>query len=405
MSPFLRIPVEIIQEIIRHVDDFAGLDNLISVLPQYKAIFLANSHNLVPHMLPLSTAYADEIKTMASRIIIPPSSTLNHPMPDNLKYYSSGLDSLAIEERLRDPEFAYQFIRIGAQIQRLTCLCLSRFRNNLVAIVGTHDTKKVPRALRSENARRKFSWIEEYRVYWALWHLQLYGQLRRTKGICPKSLEKELWNYCAHNDIDLFMAEQIWTVASELVSIGFGFEWFCDLSTQNEIQSKWLSEPAWDFPANSSIPHITSFDFPLSAETEQQPLWSLFEGPAPQRNGKCELIEGRAVGRSKLLAPMQMKNYRSESREYLDGGSRGLLLARLNNVYPYRRIGLFLWDNARMASIGFEDENTRGKKLPMFRELDEKLHELGKKEVFPYILEIISRQQRCLLMYDFVEVK
>jgi hypothetical protein len=76
----------------------------------------------------------------------------------------------------------------------------------------------------AEAARKPLVWLEEYRVYWALWHLQRYSDLRNAAinrwGWSSESLAR-LDEYNTWMGIpSSFLAEHFWTVAAVVIDLG-----------------------------------------------------------------------------------------------------------------------------------------------------------------------------------------
>ncbi|KAJ5239171.1 hypothetical protein N7468_003790 [Penicillium chermesinum] len=342
MDPFLRFPAEITQEIIRNTGDFASVENLIRASPQVKAVFLADPYPLLHYLLSSHpVTFTSEIRRLVSSIVLARSLQACYTSVDEYKKLDLGTPE--IREQICNPDTAAHVLHTAARIQRLSCICLTRFRANLVAAVGSQDTGDVPNAIRGRNAGRPFAWIEEYRIQWALWHLQHYADLQNVHNT-PMEPDGIVQHYRDWNNIDLFMAEQIWAVASELVGMGFDCS---NPVAPNEAQSNWLSDAAWGFPGHSSIPFIRSLEPPAEIERQFR-FWS--PPAAPAKAYKTETWLSHA--RSKLLAPGQMRFFRSESRDKLAGGGGRLYSRTMMDVAPYRRLGVFLWDDWRMFSVG-----------------------------------------------------
>ena len=66
-------------------------------------------------------------------------------------------------------------IFLGANIQRLACMCLYTMQQNFISAV-----EKSLGSTAAQRAAEPIFWIEEYRVYWVLWHFQHYSTLRNT---------------------------------------------------------------------------------------------------------------------------------------------------------------------------------------------------------------------------------
>lgn len=113
MDPFQRLPAELIGQILRNAADFLGVDSLITVSRQARAIFQAHSCLIIQDQISLnSIASQPEIKKLLSRTDRPPSVAMNDIWPyrrsgvllwDSWRMYSTGLVPNTSRERRPAP--------------------------------------------------------------------------------------------------------------------------------------------------------------------------------------------------------------------------------------------------------------------------------------------------------------
>ncbi|KAL2812992.1 hypothetical protein BJX63DRAFT_395389 [Aspergillus granulosus] len=112
-----------------------------------------------------------------------------------------------------------RMIGITAQIQRLTCMCLLTMHQAFASATATQPAGELSGPVRAERASDPFSWVEYYRISWAILELRHLSDL--------KTMAHGRWNWSAESlhDLDRLVswnrlhsisAEQIWTVATVL---------------------------------------------------------------------------------------------------------------------------------------------------------------------------------------------
>lgn len=356
MDPLLELPAEIILKVIHSIDDFASVENFLIAYPHASDLFRSTPFSLLRSLCysnPMTSS--PEIMKLVSSMAIIRNPAAN---PSSLEDFSHlGLDNPLAYEHIANPDIAHEILHIAAQIQRLARTCLTKLRENLMNAMETYQNDHSSRATRIHDKSGNFDWVEEYRVHWALWHLHHYADLRKVSDSRAQAqsgteycstitnwAEQIVNNYLDQNEIDLFMAETIWSVASQLVDLGFN--WSGLLSSSKESQGDWLGEAAWEFPAEKSIPFFPSLEHDTNKNQSCCILWS----PPEHESAKQE---PSAPGmRPQLLSSPHMRFFRSRGRQKLSGGFGSLSSRVMIDVMPYRRLGVFLWSNKRMFSVG-----------------------------------------------------
>lgn len=107
-------------------------------------------------------------------------------------------------------------IHIAANLQRLARMCSYIMQQKFISAVAYSLAYAV-----SQQAVEPITWIEEYRVYWALWHLQHHSALRKPakhRWMWSKESSKglgDIWN-----NVSPVLPGKIWTVAAILAVLG-----------------------------------------------------------------------------------------------------------------------------------------------------------------------------------------
>ncbi|KAL2871452.1 uncharacterized protein BJX67DRAFT_377222 [Aspergillus lucknowensis] len=173
MDPFEKIPPELIRQIILYTADFATVENVISVSPHIFAVLQAHLTITRDLILDNPITSLPEMQRLCYNIALI-NSPLTHivDLPD-YQQSCEGTPSFSDEQSLC-------LIQTAAQIQRLACACLSLIQRNLVSAVEHLPASSINGPERAIKAVEPFSWIEEYRVYWSLWHLRHYSDLRKA---------------------------------------------------------------------------------------------------------------------------------------------------------------------------------------------------------------------------------
>lgn len=353
MDPFRRLPVELIFQIFEDTADFIGVESLTSVSRPARAAFHADPQAI---MQAISTSNPitsqPELRLLVSKIAILHNPSSHCSTLDDYEKVTALNDRIHSSQRFQSPEVACRIFHIAAQIQWLACVCLSRLQKEFASAVGTS-------LLLAQQANEPFSWIEEYRMYWALWHLRCYSDLRKTvdkrftsfhdtgtssddvRWSWPSASVQALDLYPTSDNIHEFRKELIWTVAVALEDLkpysAFAFP-------GDVLQPEHRSTLSWDLHPNTPIPFFSSFKLTRTVET-QYPTWS--PPPVPAENPvtiRWFLLPTYCTDPSGQTALFRSLRFLVSRR----GPDR----RAMNDVLRYRRCGVFLWDKWRMFSTG-----------------------------------------------------
>ncbi|RAH83202.1 hypothetical protein BO86DRAFT_408734 [Aspergillus japonicus CBS 114.51] len=191
MDPLSALPHELLSSISEEAADWVGLDSLIRVSPRIAALFILEGGSdqahpdaiyLVENILRTNSMMSHRLHRffrMCADLRSPTfSSGCNLTLAEFMAQdYSSPLSPTSVTGTvLRD------MVRVAANIQRLACACLTTFlaRTRAVQPIGygrdAAGKLKGGEPYPAQEAGPP-SWAEEYRVYRALWHLQLYSDV------------------------------------------------------------------------------------------------------------------------------------------------------------------------------------------------------------------------------------
>lgn len=189
MTTFEDLPVEVILYILHLTADFVGIESLLEISPRVRAVFKSNAVQITEDLLASFPATLYKLDRLFRIVALIHTPSFRCPTFDSYLVYTTTFTNLhdyynARSDRSGLENSLYGTIRIGAKIQRLACACLSKMIDNLrlagnkcwVNNASTRTTRLV--LPRQENALLPPCWMEEFRVYRALWCLQLYSDLR-----------------------------------------------------------------------------------------------------------------------------------------------------------------------------------------------------------------------------------
>lgn len=252
MDAFENLPPEIIIRIIQYAADFVGIQSLLVVSPRVHAVFEAQPYRITEDLIvsnPMTTM--PEIRNLLRYTALVP--TVHRSSLDN---YIGIMCESTSSVLPREMSFAqlHQLVQIAAQVQRLACVCLSTMQQNFVSAVGATPAGSLCGAARAQKASQPFSWIEEYRVYWALWHLVYFSILHEAAKALPADSVQGIYACAVRSQRDTPRNEYIWTVAAVLSDLGLH-------PSYGDSAQQEPSKAFWDLPEETPIPLFTSFEF------------------------------------------------------------------------------------------------------------------------------------------------
>ncbi|PWY73847.1 hypothetical protein BO94DRAFT_578233 [Aspergillus sclerotioniger CBS 115572] len=301
MDYFSALPLELNVLILENVDDWVSLEHLIQTCPTVAALFepghddpntAANpmALDIVKCVLandPIMSHKLDRLFWLCANLRHSPTYIKN----DTIARFVSNDN----EDRTESYECTMtrtelrEMIRVAANIRRLACACLTSF----VRCLQDNQPRCSSRDMRIETQPTRHhllllhadppSWIEEYRVYRALWRLQLHTDLIGA-GVWPPDDSGHL--------MDQFMSA--WSCSKEVTA---GRE----MRSVSECLVKLYGKSRTDIPCSKnqgSSELITCMPDTFVADVNLW-VWSLpaqpndltqFWGPGPGRGGRCNIV-------------------------------------------------------------------------------------------------------------------
>ena len=365
MDPFERLPPELIRLILLHIADFASVQTILSASPWVNSVFHARPRTLILDLVASNPITAvPEIQKLFQGIALIHSPFVHcASLDDYLDMTRKNTPSDILSQHLSETEQS-QMVQIAARIQHLACICLSTMQRNFVSALEASATGPLSAAVSPQKASRPFSWIEEYRVYWALWHLQHYSDLRKAvegqTGARDKTSRGCRWSWPANsierlhayplwNGIRIFTVEIIWAVAAVLADLGLHPSY----GHSEEQPQQESTRAAWSYPESTPLPFFASFELPRHTESNCSLFWC--PPPAPEETRATVFWQLAPTYRKKL--PGQIRLFRSYARMFRQR-SQSQSLGMLQ-IQPYRRFGAHLWDMWRMKSVGLCKTSSR----------------------------------------------
>ncbi|KNG88868.1 hypothetical protein ANOM_003713 [Aspergillus nomiae NRRL 13137] len=339
MGAFEKLPPEIIVRIIQYAADFVGTESLLVVSPWVHAVFEAQPHRITEDLIvsnPMTTM--PEIRNLIRNTALVP--TIHCSSLDN---YLGVMCVSAPSVLPRQMSFAelHRIVQIAAQVQRLACVCLSTMQQNFISAVGASPAGPLSGAIRAQKASEPFSWIEEYRVYWALWHLAYYSILCEVAEALPADSVQRVYACAVRNEMDIPRQEYIWTVAAVLSDLGLH-------PSYGDYGQQEPSEVARGLSEETPIPLFTSFEFNF----EKYLIWS----PQPVPDSTPVISIWRRGADACETSSAQSRRFSAYSRSLLRCTPSS---AAMLDVRPFRRIGVLLWDSWRAFSVGLLNKPRR----------------------------------------------
>ncbi|KAE8382210.1 hypothetical protein BDV26DRAFT_254082 [Aspergillus bertholletiae] len=330
MGAFKNLPPEIIVRIIQYAADFVGTQSLLVVSPWVYAVFKAQPYRITEDLIvsnPMTTM--PEIRNLIRNMALVPT-VHRSSLGDYIGVMCESASSV-LPPQMSFAEL-HRIVQIAAQVQRLACVCLSTMQQNFISAVGATPAGSLCGAVRAQKASEPFSWIEEYRVYWALWHLAYYSIFCEAAEALPADSVQRIYTCAIRIETWIRRKEYIWTVAAVLSDLGLH-------PSYGDSGQQEPSKASWDLPEETPIPLFTSFEFNF----ENYLVWSPQLVP---ENTPVISIWHRGADRCDHSST-QIAKFSAYSRMRFNPGS-----AAMRDMRPFRRLGVLLWDTWRAFSVG-----------------------------------------------------
>ncbi|CAG8945367.1 unnamed protein product [Penicillium salamii] len=336
MDPFRRLPVELMFQILENTDDYVGVESLISVSRPARAAFHMDSYAIVDAIATSNPITSQpDVKRLVHNIVI-----LHTP---------AVTEEDEASQRFKWQQIGSRVLHIAAQIQRLACACLSKLRREFASAVGLEP-------LHAQRANEPFRWIEEYRMYWALWHLRSFSDYTKYVekyrsymsggGDPPPKLTQDVDIDPTSHGVHVFLKEIIWTAAVALEDLQT-----CPMtrSSGGVLKPEHRNTLSWDM--DTDVPFFRSFELPRSVET-QYSTWS----PPPIPIANVMAIHWRLRPKHFKVPSPQTDQFRSLRFQV---SRRGPNRRGMDDILRYRRCGVLLWSKWRMFCSGLHPNQFR----------------------------------------------
>ncbi|GKZ37024.1 hypothetical protein AbraIFM66950_008317 [Aspergillus brasiliensis] len=355
MDPFSikRVPYIVLCNIIRQIPDWVTLENLIEASPRIREIFEPGKNpneaaepaatHIVDIILKGNSIMKGQLHRHFWRI-----TELKQLTPEEMKEEFGGarpvLRRIGLNEgrepeqrslteflaRHKPPSFIsrvalWETVHMAANIQRLACACLTFLRGLLQA---HWDWNKRFHPMKPLDLS-PFSWEEEYRVYRALWHLQLYSVLHKG-GILPVNGPI----VCVRGQYQPWVGTWDLLPGVARVEIQTVSQCLSNLVRRNHNLNlngwrEWAGWKKW-YPLITEMPDASRLEFGFS-------VWS----PPPQPQCLRGVIEPFLE---------RLKDWAAQKK--LDFKKSGLELSHSWHIPGNRMIGLLTWDVCRLFYSG-----------------------------------------------------
>ncbi|KAJ5984606.1 hypothetical protein N7481_006705 [Penicillium waksmanii] len=347
---FRALPVELMIEILQYIDDFYSLVSLTKASPHAESVCATYALPILNRLTKWYSlfhcpySYRDQGIPMPIRGIFRCLALMLSEPPSDIESvrrhfeYTQDCPWSVVPIPLcpkRAATVAFELIRIAGRIQRLACMCLLTMVGNLHCAVSSSKLLGPQRATHFI----PFGWVEEYRVYQALWNLQLYSTyIHYTQSKWGWSDEEvqalsiEIpWQFASKGALD----EEIPSVTTVLNQLGLISKQIShlplfDFDDMEEIldHSGYPSSCAWSPPP---VPELKCFP-------GGRDLWGQSSQIALVELSRCtelwRFMTDRTPNTTRPLEPAVTFRMDGPERPFFQG------------------MGLFIWDEWRMCAVG-----------------------------------------------------
>ncbi|GLA35056.1 hypothetical protein AnigIFM63309_009946 [Aspergillus niger] len=348
MNPFDELPCEILSIIITEAADWVALESLLQVSSRVRGPFAGDGETpgnceaiyIVKSILTENTMMHHELHGLFCKCIALRQSSL---AVTSLEQFRSGdYDQLSVAFNSSISQASLrEMVHVGANIQRLACACLTTFLSRIRGIKPRYLTPSGDAPYEPREAGPP-SWIEEFRVYRALWHFQFYSDLLGAAERLDFPQE----------DLELLRTKPLaWnnpsrTMMSELLSVN---EWLWGMFCEKEFSPTKL--PAAMIYPNSYPVYVD----PLPDPSQLQDEYSVWAPPAlpimPSDDRGPYDIWGQGSERVNRLRSSNGLHISSVRIDYGTPSARASVYCYSDNPM-WREIGLKIWDDWRLYCLG-----------------------------------------------------
>ncbi|GLA54485.1 hypothetical protein AnigIFM63604_000627 [Aspergillus niger] len=231
MEALDRIPYELLSIINAYAADWVSLESLLQVSPRVGEIFAGDTNTeadyeavrLVESILQENSVMRHELHChfrMALKLRQPSlksSSLTDFISQDHSSSLTTSTSSIC-------PGKLKEMVSVAANIQRLACACLTTLLGRVRKVQPRCWKRRASDGTEPYQPREAGSptWIEEYRVYRALWNLQLYSDLStagKRLGWLHDDLENWWFGHMRWDEVPVMVGEEVRTVSECLETL------------------------------------------------------------------------------------------------------------------------------------------------------------------------------------------
>ncbi|GKZ29770.1 hypothetical protein AbraIFM66950_006400 [Aspergillus brasiliensis] len=231
MEALSNLPYELLSMINAYAADWVGLESLLEVSPQLQELFNGDSDTqanseairLVESILQQNPVMRYELHCLFRTVLKLRQPSVADVSLAEFMAQDHSLSLMASPPSI-SPAMLKEMVSIAANIQRLACACLTTLLDRVRKVQPSCWKKVVSDGTEPYQPREAGppSWIEEYRVYRALWHLQLYSDLSIAgeRLNWPQSEVEEWWfGRLGWDQVPVVLGEEVRTLSECLEAL------------------------------------------------------------------------------------------------------------------------------------------------------------------------------------------
>lgn len=335
MVYFDGFPVELIVQQLQE-SDFVGIKSLREVHSRVDDIVKENAAHIFRGLRNSHPVLVtDQCRNLFRRIaLINHQSVLCHNIDEYILLLSIQTSTDLLLKN--NPELSTYMFDLGAQIQRLACACLTTLHDKLDTALYPASDSTLAGEEELYGAAYSFSWVEEYRVYRALWYMCYHSDLHDAldRWNWPSESISRLNESIIMLHIKGFIIYEIRQVKWALKKLGL----------------RCVAEPRWFRTKKGPLPlfpTITSFSAITPFSCAEYPVWPCPTLPAESdgndiwgRSFHASQAQSQAL-RCLWLCSIAVLNYATY-----------FAVPHISTMRLFQSLGLFIWDDRRMFTLG-----------------------------------------------------
>ncbi|OJJ66121.1 hypothetical protein ASPBRDRAFT_49202 [Aspergillus brasiliensis CBS 101740] len=367
MGSLGKFPYEILSMVNTYAADWVLLESLSEVSPHFKGLFTGDSDTeadreairVVESILQQNPVMRYELHCLFRMSVKLRQSSITAGSLDEFMAQDHSL-SLMASPPLISPAILKEMVSIAANIQRLACACLTTFLHRVGKVQPRCWEKGNDHGTEPYQPREAGppSWIEEYRVYRALWYLQLYSDV----SIAGQRLNwaqhdvEYWWFYEMHwVQVPVILGEEVRTISECLESLD---RLNPILRTTKAIAAKSPTEKKHHFDIRlvSQLPNIRQLRHEFNVWAPPSPTTIAGDKHAfPQDVWGQAVISIHYNRMAELFRVCQLRTTTDPARHQV---------CDIQDSRPWRGLGMRIWDLWRCYCLGlYPVIYSRGKEI------------------------------------------